>query len=101
MRDLEGLLKECSLRHSHLCPRQVLGVRMGLAGAAALGPILPVTDKSLLVIAETDGLLLALDGQTFLDVVIAGPEMASRFLELYDVSGVRETIQEPASPAVA
>jgi hypothetical protein len=63
--------------------------------------LLTAAPRTATVIAETDGLLLALDGQTFLDVVIAGPEMASRFLELYDVSGVRETIQEPASPAVA
>ncbi|HEX9043630.1 MAG TPA: MFS transporter [Candidatus Limnocylindrales bacterium] len=63
--------------------------------------LLTAAPRTATVIAETDGLLLALDGQTFLDVVIAGPEVASRFLELYDVSGVRETIQEPASPAVA
>ena len=53
--DIQTLLEQASARHSHLCPRQVLGVRMALAGAAALGLELPRNDKTLLVIAETDG----------------------------------------------
>ena len=53
--DIQTLLEQASARHSHLCPRQVLGVRMALAGAAALGLELPRHDKTLLVIAETDG----------------------------------------------
>jgi formylmethanofuran dehydrogenase subunit E len=52
---LEKLLQTSSARHSHLCPRQVLGVRMGLYGAALLGLELPVSDKRLWVIVETDG----------------------------------------------
>lgn len=53
--DLQALLELSSRRHSHLCPRQVLGVRMALAGAAVLGMEVPRRDKKLLVIAETDG----------------------------------------------
>ncbi|MCX7853385.1 MAG: FmdE family protein [Caldilineales bacterium] len=53
--DLRTLLELSSARHSHLCPRQVLGVRIGLAGAAALGLEAPRRDKRLLVIVETDG----------------------------------------------
>lgn len=41
-----------------LCPRQVLGVRIGMAGAAALGLDSQNEDKRLLVIAETDGCFL-------------------------------------------
>ena len=41
--------------HQHLCPRQVLGVRMGMAAGRWLGLALPQTDKRLLTIAETDG----------------------------------------------
>lgn len=41
-----------------LCPRQVLGVRTGMAGAAALGLDAPRSDKRLMVIAETDGCFL-------------------------------------------
>jgi formylmethanofuran dehydrogenase subunit E len=48
-------LEESAARHSHLCPRQVLGVRIGLVGAAALGIDAPRLDKRLLVILETDG----------------------------------------------
>lgn len=55
MTDLQTLLAQSTSRHSHLCPRQVLGVRIGLAGAAALGLDLPRADKRLLVILETDG----------------------------------------------
>jgi formylmethanofuran dehydrogenase subunit E len=55
MQDLQTLLAISSARHKHLCPRQVLGARIGLAGAAALGLELPRSDKRLLVILETDG----------------------------------------------
>lgn len=55
MKGLRELLQASSGRHSHLCPRQVLGVRMGLAGPASLGLAAPRTDKRLLVILETDG----------------------------------------------
>jgi formylmethanofuran dehydrogenase subunit E len=52
---LSTLLQRSSSEHSHLCPRQVLGVRMGLAGLAALEVKAPVTTKTALVIIETGG----------------------------------------------
>ena len=52
---LYQLLEESAARHTHLCPRQVLGVRIGLLGAQTLGLDLPRKDKRLLVILETDG----------------------------------------------
>jgi formylmethanofuran dehydrogenase subunit E len=55
MQDIKALLDLSQVRHNHLCPRQVLGVRMALAGAAILQLELPRQDKRLLVIAETDG----------------------------------------------
>jgi formylmethanofuran dehydrogenase subunit E len=55
MPTLDELLKATAAHHSHLCPRQVLGVRMGMAGAALLGLEAPRTDKRLLVIVEMDG----------------------------------------------
>ncbi|HWR66924.1 MAG TPA: FmdE family protein [Bellilinea sp.] len=58
MQDLLQLLEQSSLRHSHLCPRQVLGVRMALTGASWLGMNLPRTDKEMMVISETDGCFL-------------------------------------------
>jgi formylmethanofuran dehydrogenase subunit E len=55
MDSLKELLNRCASRHRNLCPRQVLGVRMALAGASLLGMELPRGDKKLLVIAEIDG----------------------------------------------
>jgi formylmethanofuran dehydrogenase subunit E len=55
MSTLDGILYKSSLRHKHLCPRQVLGARMGLYAAELLTLGLPRKDKRLLVIAETDG----------------------------------------------
>lgn len=55
MTNPEKILAISSACHSHLCPRQVLGARIGLAGASALGLELPRTDKRLLVIIESDG----------------------------------------------
>jgi formylmethanofuran dehydrogenase subunit E len=55
MNDLKQILAISAARHTHLCPRQVLGARIGLAGAAALGLDIPRKDKRLLVILETDG----------------------------------------------
>jgi len=52
---LPTLLKQSAARHDHLCPRQVLGVRMGLAGLAAIGLPAPMPPKAALVIIETDG----------------------------------------------
>ncbi|MDZ7845195.1 MAG: FmdE family protein [Anaerolineales bacterium] len=52
---LEQYLELSAAEHDHLCPRQVLGVRTALAGAAVLGMDVPRNDKKLLVIVETDG----------------------------------------------
>ncbi|MCK4978589.1 MAG: hypothetical protein KAS36_16765 [Anaerolineales bacterium] len=55
MKPIEELLSQTAALHRHLCPRQVLGVRMGLAGSSLLGISSPNPDKRLLVILETDG----------------------------------------------
>lgn len=55
MRQLDDLLEKSTSQHSHLCPRQILGVRLGLAGMNALGFEAPPAKKRLLVITETDG----------------------------------------------
>jgi formylmethanofuran dehydrogenase subunit E len=52
---LPDLLARSSALHKHLCPRQVLGVRMGMQAAALLGLGLPQTDKRLFTFVETDG----------------------------------------------
>jgi formylmethanofuran dehydrogenase subunit E len=53
--DIQPLLEKSIRDHSHLCPRQILGVRIGLAGMKALGFNTPLANKQLLVITETDG----------------------------------------------
>jgi formylmethanofuran dehydrogenase subunit E len=55
MKSLSDLLLESAAMHKHLCPRQVLGVRMGLLAGEILGLDLPQSDKRLLAIVETDG----------------------------------------------
>jgi formylmethanofuran dehydrogenase subunit E len=52
---LTDYLEKSSRDHSHLCPRQILGVRMGLCGLKALGAPANSGNKRLLVITETDG----------------------------------------------
>ena len=76
--DIQTLLEQSSSRHRHLCPRQVLGVRIGLAGGAALGLELPRRDKRLLAITETDGCFA--DGLA----VATGCELGHRTLRLAD-----------------
>jgi formylmethanofuran dehydrogenase subunit E len=56
------LLARSAERHHHLCPRQVLGVRLGLHGLIAMGlltsdatTLFSNSDKRLLTIVETDG----------------------------------------------
>ncbi|MCC6175174.1 MAG: formylmethanofuran dehydrogenase, partial [Chloroflexi bacterium] len=39
--------------HARLCPRQILGARIGLYAGELLGLDLPQTDKRLLAIVET------------------------------------------------
>lgn len=53
--EIQHLLKISSRDHSHLCPRQILGVRIGLMGMSAAGFDTPPDKKRLLVITETDG----------------------------------------------
>src|SRR5512135_92522 len=52
---LDDLLKQSAAQHDHLCPRQVLGVRMGLLAELKLGLTLPQSDKRILTFVETDG----------------------------------------------
>jgi formylmethanofuran dehydrogenase subunit E len=83
--DIQPLLEHSSRDHSHLCPRQILGVRIGLAGMKALGFNQPSAKKQLLVISETDG--------CFVDGVIAatGCTVGHRTLRVEDYGKVAAT----------
>jgi formylmethanofuran dehydrogenase subunit E len=85
MQALAELLSHSAARHSHLCPRQVLGVRIAQAGAQALGLEIPRKDKNLLVIAETDGCFL--DGLE----VAAGVSPGRRTLRIEDYGKIAAT----------
>lgn len=85
MPDLQTLLEISSSRHKHLCPRQVLGARIGLAGAAALGLAVPRQDKRLLVMVETDGCFA--DGLE----AATGCSMGHRTLRLVDYGKIGAT----------
>jgi formylmethanofuran dehydrogenase subunit E len=58
MPTLVELLAASAALHHHLCPRRVLGVRMGLAGGYRLGLTLPQADKRLLTVVETGGCVI-------------------------------------------
>ena len=53
--DIQRLLEISARDHSHLCPRQILGVRMGLRGLWALQLEQNHGSKRILTIVETDG----------------------------------------------
>lgn len=53
--NLDDLLDLSATHHHKICPRQVLGVRIGLLAGLLLDLPLPQSDKRLLAIAETDG----------------------------------------------
>lgn len=86
MAELQAILQVSSARHKHLCPRQVLGARIGLAGAAALKLDLPRRDKRLLVIVETDGCFA--DGVE----VATGCTVGHRTLRVEDYGKVAATL---------
>lgn len=87
---LPHLLDISATRHSHLCPRQVLGVRIGLAGVSALTAT-SGKPLRLLVILETDG--------CFVDGVSAatGCALGKRSLRIEDYGKVAATFVDMTS----
>src|SRR4030065_1023781 len=85
---LSTLLQISAAEHSHLCPRQVLGVRMGLAGMNAMDIKAPVTVKTALVIIETGG--------CFADSIRAatGATVGHRTLRVQDLGKIAATFTD-------
>jgi formylmethanofuran dehydrogenase subunit E len=52
---MNQLLEQSASRHNHLCPRQVLGVRMGLFAGQVLNLKVPDEEKRLVTLVESDG----------------------------------------------
>jgi formylmethanofuran dehydrogenase subunit E len=84
--DLGPYLRRLAARHRRLCPRQVLGVRMGLHAADLLGLDLPADGKHALAIVETDGCFA--DGVS----VATGCWLGRRTLRLVDHGKVAVTV---------
>jgi formylmethanofuran dehydrogenase subunit E len=83
--ELYTLLQKSASDHSHLCPRQVLGVRMGQAGLATLRLSAPVSTKTALVIIETAGCFA--DGMR----VATGATVGHRTLRVEDLGKIAAT----------
>jgi formylmethanofuran dehydrogenase subunit E len=86
----DARLADCLARleplHQHLCPRQVLGVRIGLQAADLLGTPALQADKRLLALVETDGCFA--DGVG----VATGCWLGHRTLRLMDYGKVAATL---------
>jgi formylmethanofuran dehydrogenase subunit E len=52
---LDDILERAAALHRHLCPRQVLGARMGILAGRLLSLELPQQNKRLYTFVETDG----------------------------------------------
>lgn len=85
MQSLTELLQESAQVHQHVCPRQVLGVRMGLAAGQRLDLPVPQSDKRLLTIVETDGCVI--DGLA----VATGCRVGRRTMRVLDYGKVAAT----------
>ncbi len=72
------LLQASAEHHSHVCPRQVIGVRMGQYAGQLLGLQVPQAGKRLFTFIETDGCML--------DGVVAGTgcTVGRRTMHIYD-----------------
>lgn len=82
---MDQFLEASARLHKHLCPRQVLGVRMGMFASYLLQMDLPQADKRLLTIVETDGCFA--DGVS----VSTGCWMGRRTMRLEDYGKIAAT----------
>jgi formylmethanofuran dehydrogenase subunit E len=84
--DLDGYFRRLGAYHQQLCPRQVLGVRMGLYAARLLGLDVAPDSKRAFAIVETDG--------CFADAVsqVSGCWLGKRRLRLFDYGKVAVTL---------
>lgn len=89
--DLSVCLDQLRQLHPRLCPRQVLGVRIGLLAGTLLDLDLPRGDKRLFVVVETDGCFA--DGVS----VATGCWLGGRTLRLVDYGRVAATVVDTAT----
>lgn len=85
MAELQELLERSAATHRHLCPRQVLGARMGLLAGRLLDIEVPQANKRLFTFIETDG--CGLDGV----VAATGCTVGRRTMRVLDFGKVAAT----------
>ena len=85
MFDLERYRADLLRLHDHICPRQVLGLRIGELAGAYFGMALPQADKRLFVFVETDGCFA--DGV----MIAAGCSLGHRTMRLQDFGKIAAT----------
>lgn len=88
---IQSALREAAAGHKHLCPRQVLGVRIGLYAGELLQLDLPQTGKHLHAFVEADGCFA--DGIT----AATGCSLGHRTLRLMDEGKVACTFAQVGS----
>jgi len=86
--DLQPLLAGTAALHKHLCPRQILGVRIGLLAGELLDVDFPQKDKRVIAFVETDGCFT--DGV----MVATGCSLGHRTMRLVDAGKVAATMAD-------
>jgi formylmethanofuran dehydrogenase subunit E len=84
--DINCFLEALKPLHDHVCPRQVLGVRIGMYAASLLDVPLPQSDKRVFCFVEADGCFV--DGIT----VTTGCSLGHRTMRLMDYGKVAATV---------
>lgn len=85
MESLDELIEQAAKSHGHLCPGQILGLRMGMLGCRLVGIEDPKRDKSLIVCVEIDR--CATDAVS----VVTGCRLGKRTLKFFDYGKVAAT----------
>src|SRR5919206_2516340 len=85
--DLDGLIAECGLLHGHICPGQLLGVRMAVHGCDLIGVGDPreADRKNLIVWVEIDRCMADAIG------AVTGVRLGKRSLKYFDYGKVAAT----------
>ena len=85
--DLDGLLAECEALHGHICPGQLLGVRMATLGCKLVGIVDPrgADRKKLIVWVEIDRCVADAIG------AVTGVRLGKRSLKYFDYGKVAAT----------
>jgi len=91
MDSVDALLEECAALHGHICPGQLLGVRMALLGCELLGVADPkgVDRKRLIVWVEIDRCM------TDAISAVTGVRLGRRTLKFLDYGKVAATFHDP------